>query len=351
MINLISVIVPVYNGEKYIRRCIESVINQSYRDIELILINDGSTDKSGQICYEYGLGDNRIRVINTRNNGPAAARNTGIENSRGSFIFFIDSDDLIEINALDLLVQSYHQTGADVIAGDFKIENHNRGLSPEDLFLFPGNKLLSRQDIVQYTRSYLKKPTGHSIFPYAWAKLFRSSIIKDNNIYFNTDLRVFEDISFVFDYLKYSNSAYYVKSRVYKYFVNDSPGSAGMKIYENPLGYKLALKTIGEFLKDNGLDDAVIEKELGHARISFAIRTFIRFFALNDNAGLKGVYSLILNMVNDHDIRNSLRFYSPSKGDSRVLPVLMKLKLILPIILVCRFEFYKKHKKRAVKCF
>lgn len=349
MINLISVIVPVYNGENYIRCCIESIINQSYRDIELILVNDGSTDDSGQICSEYGLSDSRIRVINTQNNGPAAARNIGIENSRGGFIFFIDSDDLLEINALDLLVQSYHQTRADVIVGDFKIENHNCGLSSEEVFFFPGNKLLVKQDIVQYTRMYLKKPTGYSIFIYTWAKLFRSSIIKDNSIYFDTNLRIFEDIAFVFKYLKFSNSAYYVKKHIYKYFIDNNFGSAGMKIYENPLGYKLALKIIGEFLKDNGLDEAIIERELGHARISFTIRTMVRFFMFNGNVGLKDVYGLISNMVNDQDIRNSLRFYTPSKGDSRALPVLIKLKLILPIMLVCKLKASQWHKKRAAK--
>lgn len=349
MISLISVIVPVYNGEKYIGRCIESIINQSCRDIELVIINDGSTDKSGQICSEYALSDNRIRVINTRNNGPAAARNIGIENSRGNFIFFVDSDDLLEINALDLLLQSYHQAGADVVVGDFKIEDHSCGLPSEDVFLFSSNKLLVRQDIVRCARSYLKKPTGYSIFIYTWAKLFKSSIIKDNRIFFNSDLRVFEDITFIFEYLKFSNSVCYVRNHVYKYFVNDNLRSAGLKIYENPLGYELALKTIGEFLKDNSLDDSIIERELGHARISFAIRTMVRFFTLNSSVGLRDIYSLILNMVNDRGIKNSLRFYSPAKGDSKVLSVLMKLKLIFPIILVCKYKAFQRHKKRAAK--
>ncbi|MDI6839397.1 MAG: glycosyltransferase family 2 protein [bacterium] len=86
--DLVSVIVPVYNSEKYFRRCIESIINQSYKNIEIILINDGSTDNSDEICDAYALSDNRIRVIHTKNNGPATARNIGIENSNGSFIFY-----------------------------------------------------------------------------------------------------------------------------------------------------------------------------------------------------------------------------------------------------------------------
>ena len=104
---LVSVIVPIYNSEQYLHRCIDSIVNQSYKDIEIILINDGSTDNSGEICNEYAVIDNRIKVMNTQNNGPAAARNIGIENSKGKFIFFVDSDDFIENDALKLLIESY----------------------------------------------------------------------------------------------------------------------------------------------------------------------------------------------------------------------------------------------------
>lgn len=122
--DLISIIVPVYNSEEYLRLCIESVINQSYKNIEIILINDGSTDNSGEICNTYANNDNRIRVIHTKNNGPATARNIGIENSKGSLIFFIDADDYIENNALELLVKNYNQHKAEIIVGDFnKIKN------------------------------------------------------------------------------------------------------------------------------------------------------------------------------------------------------------------------------------
>ena len=129
--DLVSVIVPVYNGEKYLRKCIESIINQTYANIEIILINDGSTDNSGVMCDSYAHSDNRIRVIHTQNNGPAAARNIGIENSKGEFVFFVDADDFIENNALNLLVENYNQYKADIIVGDFNnIRNDNSAPQP-----------------------------------------------------------------------------------------------------------------------------------------------------------------------------------------------------------------------------
>ena len=199
--DLVSVIVPVYNSEKYLRQCIESTINQSYKNIEVILINDGSTDNSGEMCDAYALSDNRIRVIHTKNNGPAAARNIGIKNSKGSFIFFIDADDFIENNALNLLIENYNQCRADIIIGDFKKIKNGNSIARYNS-IFSSSKLLTKQDIIDYTRCYLKKPNRFLLFAYCWGKLFKSSIILKNNIYFNTDMRTSEDGAFNFDYLK-----------------------------------------------------------------------------------------------------------------------------------------------------
>ena len=204
---------------------------------------------------------------------------------------------------------------------------------------------MAKQDIIDYVRNYLKKPTGYSLFIYNWGKLFKSSIIKDNNIYFNTDLHVFEDIPFNFEYLKFVSSVYYVKNKIYKYVIHDSPTSAGMKIYDNPVGYKFALKSIEEFLKGNGIDATMIEKEIGNACVFFTIRTMVRFFTLKGDVDLKQVYKLISNMINDSDIRQSLQFYAPSKGDSRILPIFMKLKLVWPIIWLCKYKARKRYKK------
>ena len=99
---MISVIVPVYNVEKYIRRCIESILIQEYRNFELILVDDGSTDSSGDICEEYAKDNNRITVIHQENKGLSGARNTGISNAKGEWVVFIDSDDYISKTMLGI---------------------------------------------------------------------------------------------------------------------------------------------------------------------------------------------------------------------------------------------------------
>ena len=100
----ISVIVPVYNAEKYLHRCIDSILSQTFTDFELLLINDGSKDSSGAICDEYAAKDNRVRVFHKENGGASSARNLGLDNAKGEWIAFVDSDDLLEVNMLNHLL-------------------------------------------------------------------------------------------------------------------------------------------------------------------------------------------------------------------------------------------------------
>jgi len=346
---LISVIAPVYNAEKYLNKCIESVIHQTYKNVELILINDGSTDNSADICNEYALSDNRIKVISTSNNGPGAARNIGIENSKGDFIFFVDADDFIEKNALNLLIEKYDQCKADVIVGDFKKIKDDVFNSGHER-VFSTSKLLTKQDIVDYTRSYLKKPNRFPLFAYSWGRLFKSSIIKENNILFNSDLRTFEDVAFNFDYLNYTNKIYFSEESIYNHLLHDNYSSATMMLSDKPkhlLGFRQALVNISSFLEkcNSGAD---IRKEVGHSDVFLTIIQLVRACGQINNSNKRRIYKLIHGIINDPSFRGNLRFYSPSKGDSRLLPFLIKLKLAWAIILVCRHKAHRRYGKGRV---
>ncbi len=115
---LISVIIPIYNVEEYLRECIDSVLNQTYQNFEIILVDDGSTDSSGTICDEYVDKDDRVSVVHQKNAGPSKTRNTGLENATGKYIYFLDSDDYIEKNALELLINTAESNDADLVFFD-----------------------------------------------------------------------------------------------------------------------------------------------------------------------------------------------------------------------------------------
>ncbi|MBQ0108398.1 MAG: glycosyltransferase family 2 protein, partial [Phascolarctobacterium sp.] len=123
---MLSVIVPVYKVEKYLPKCVDSIINQTYKDLEIILVDDGSPDNCPAICDEYAKKDSRIKVIHQENGGLCSARNTGIENAEGDFISFIDSDDWIEINMFEEALDYLHKHDLDVVCCDTKVIKGNR---------------------------------------------------------------------------------------------------------------------------------------------------------------------------------------------------------------------------------
>lgn len=196
----ISVIVPVYNSESTLNRCVDSILSQNFNKFELLLIDDGSTDRSGEICDEYAKKDFRVKVFHKENGGVSSARNVGLDNAKGEWITFVDSDDYIYNVAFDK-VQSYT---TDLLIFNYKIESDN--------------KLIDAPRIAQYDISQmLEKYLCFEIFRTPWAKFFRRDIIAD--LHFDTEMSIEEDTLFVIQYLiscssiTYCNVDYYVWKR------------------------------------------------------------------------------------------------------------------------------------------
>lgn len=177
---LISIIIPVYNIEKYIRQCLDSVINQTYRYLEILVVDDGSTDGSGKICDEYAE-DNRVKIIHQTNKGLSGARNVGIDIASGSFILLVDGDDYIELNTVECLLKACLDTNADVsCCGHYK-EYTNKSISHAlTKKSYEGKNLTS---VVMEGSTF-----GH----YAWGKLYKKELF--NNCRFPEDM-LFEDIA------------------------------------------------------------------------------------------------------------------------------------------------------------
>lgn len=169
MNELISVIVPVYNVQEYLGECIESIINQTYTNLEIILVDDGSTDGSGEICDAYKLKDSRIRVIHKANGGLSSARNQGIECSKGAYISFVDSDDWLELDFYQNLYDSIKMTKAEIATcGRYLVSNDSK----EAYYCCSCQKVYSRNDAL---REIFRLG---SIDVAAWDKLYCSSIFK-----------------------------------------------------------------------------------------------------------------------------------------------------------------------------
>ena len=168
---MISVIVPVYNVKDYLDRCVASLINQTYSNIEIILVDDGSTDESKDMCDKYATIDTRIKVIHQSNAGLSGARNTGLDNASGEYIYFVDSDDYLELNALELMINRSHRFNADVVACGIKNVFDNSELDYRFTSKDPGT-WSGKESVIQMMRT-------NNVCTVAWNKLYKANLWKD----------------------------------------------------------------------------------------------------------------------------------------------------------------------------
>ena len=194
---MFSIIVPVYNSEEYLDKCIQSILKQTYSTFEVILVDDGSKDKSLQICKEYANTDNRVKVLSFDNAGVSAARNRGIEEARGQYIVFIDSDDIVDKRLLEKLADSK----ADLVSIGF--DDYDYSSCPIEKFCFEDEfEIKSDSDILSFINR-----TGST---FVWAKRYKKSIIDLYNIRFEESLPFSEDIVFNNEYILHTNSLQYI---------------------------------------------------------------------------------------------------------------------------------------------
>lgn len=205
----ISVIVPVYNTEKYLRRCVDSILAQTFTDFELLLIDDGSTDTSGAICDEYASADSRVRVFHKPNGGVSSARNLGLDNAQGEWIAFADSDDYVEHDWLSSMVSLIH-ADCDLVCCGFQIHKADCSSIIGKGVSYNGNNT----GLVD-----LLKQTGME--GSLWNKLFRLSIIKSHNMKFNLNFIFREDEEFFFRYLVLCKKCASTDSPMYHYYEPD----------------------------------------------------------------------------------------------------------------------------------
>lgn len=209
----ISVVIPVYNVEKYIERCVNSVISQSFSDFEIILIDDGSTDRSGIICDKLENVDFRVRTYHKENGGVCSARNMGIENAKGDFLYFADPDDELETECLNILYDGIF--GNDMAIGGYVICDSY------------GNKTYEVNQRITETISpneaicLMIKSRYYYTLGMLWHSLFKTSIVKENNIRFHEGIYIYEDSLFTIEYLcKCSRFITFNTISVYKYYNN-----------------------------------------------------------------------------------------------------------------------------------
>lgn len=207
-----SIIVPVYNVRDYLGICIESIINQTLKDIEIICVNDGSTDDSLYILNEYAKRDYRIKVCDKTNGGSSSARNAGLDIAEGDYILFVDADDILEKNMCDRLYMEILQTGADIVVFGTKI--FPKYVADRHAWLWDNLNVNLKHYEGDCTKALFKEKASK---PFIWNKCYRNSIIQEMSIRFDTELALGEDNLFLFEIYPNAKQIVYIPDQLYKY--------------------------------------------------------------------------------------------------------------------------------------
>lgn len=221
---LVSVIVPVFNAELYISQCIKSILAQVYKNIEVIIIDDGSFDQSREILDNFALSDKRIRVIHKHNEGVSKTRNIGIAIAKGEYVTFVDADDTLNRNAIKIMVSLIEGWNADVVRTNYI--SFRSGIKKQRSIQL-AEKLYENDEIIDL----IKKVIMGEIQGYTWLLLIRIDILRKYNIYFDNSISMMEDTKFYVNLFNVCRSIYLSDTVTYNYMINTTSASRSIHNY------------------------------------------------------------------------------------------------------------------------
>lgn len=292
MDELISVIIPCFNVEKYIDRCMESVLNQTYQNLEIILVDDGSTDRTGEICDHYSKIDTRIKVIHKKNGGVSTARNIGLDICSGDFIFFVDSDDWISFNAIQYLYDLRKKYEADFSMAEYICVYNQKS---EAYCHYKEYELTQQEFLVK-----LFKIGTQENAQYPFAKLYKKKLF--NNIRFAADLLIAEDVLSTFQIALNSKGIAYSTKIIYFYYYN--PNSLTKKAFaDQSFDLIKAWDLVCENANQSGKSWISLHAQINRKRADFGILMDLAISNISLNRKLKYLPKI---QKNKFDLRNNV---------------------------------------------
>ncbi|MCD7033149.1 glycosyltransferase [Metabacillus sp. GX 13764] len=338
----VSVIIPVYNAEQYLDECIDSLLNQTLDEIEMIIVNDGSIDKSQQIIESYCRTDSRVRLFYQLNQGVSAARNKGLQMALGKYAAFVDADDYIEPDMLQTLYSSAEEGKYDVVITNFA--NEIKGIKRITKYPFPMNLLLDRQFIEEKILPYL---VGTDNFNSVCTKLYKTDIIQKHNIEFPLNVDLGEDGIFNMKFFSQAKKVMYIDYAGYNY--REVFGSATRNIIEKDY-FKRALE---EYIQP--LPEEVTKKinsdvitQLKSKKLINSIKAYIHIYFATGEIPFNRRYLYVKKMICHPLVQRALVSYLNSTAGigryERVLYLLINKKLTIGLYCITSYsQFRNRH--------
>lgn len=302
MDDLISIIIPVYNVEKYLRRCVDSVLSQTYKNFECILIDDGSSDSSSKICDEYLKYDNRIKVIHKSNGGLSSARNVGIENSSGEYFCFVDSDDWIDENYIDYLYKSLINSNAQIAASGISIVNEDMQVT--NTRIFPDSNLEKDNLFKELV------DINGDLYTMVTNKIFDKSLFNDVRF---TENRVYEDYIIISALYSKCEKMVTIGQSLYYYYQRNDSLIHKQKKAKNYLDHIYGCLERIRIFEENGYDYynkrnyITCLNDYQRILFGFSYTEFKNYYPLIKN-DMKCVSDVIINLY-ENNIKSKLYIY------------------------------------------
>lgn len=350
-ISCVSIIVPVYNTASYLRECMDSILCQTYENLEIILINDGSTDESGAICDEYVIRDKRVQVFHQKNIGVSSARNLGIEKATGKYLQFVDSDDVLSPNITKFLVDQLESN--EVQLAICNVEHFSSipdlPLSLNIRNIIPGIKSVSSFAILPCDIN--DKRYGHGFHEIAcpYARIFVRDIVVRFEIRFPVDVFFTEDVVFVYAYLSKIEKIC-SSDKVFYYYREHSTNSTSRQLCSEKdwasnfsRSYRLLVKILNSW---PNVDEDIKETALACLHCNHAIMIMFWIFVTRKHAPLAKLWNDVRYISSDEFSGKSLEFYVPEQGNSRLVPVLLRNNAPFTAYLAIWVHFWKTKVKR-----
>ena len=326
---IVSIIVPVFNGKQFIKNFLNILTRQNFNEkCEIIFVDDASTDDCFEIIKNYKSENLKLLSLE-KNSGPSAARNLGLKNAVGEFVFFIDVDDSIERDTLTKLYSAAIKNSCDYVCSDFKrIENSIN--QRENKFNYSEHKVFEKKDIMDAMQRELYDPSlGHLGLFGCNGRLIKRSLLVDNKIFFDESLWWTEDRAFSWDVLGVVKNARYIKEQLYSYYVYPNVKTLVIKGLEKSTPMK-TVKSIMNHVK-NGLDKKGFSQEIKTklSRQAIIFHTIQFLVSISRSIVLKKIdkkdgkilrRKFIYEILNDREVKNSIPYYVPSLKESRWIP-------------------------------
>ena len=323
---MISIIIPIYNSERYLPAMLDSILNQSFKDYELILVNDGSTDSSSQICHGYAKKHSGIRVFDRKNHGVASARNFGIGQAVGEFIWLMDSDDILLENALQVAVETQHRVDADVVVGgmEFYFAWEHRGENK----VIDCERVFSGNDFAQH---YSELFSRNYVSP-LWNKLIRRNLILDRGLWLQKGLSMYEDYLFSMDVLIEAGIVACVPTVFYRYMLRGKESLSRAYKKNVTAMFRVLHEKIMEYRENLG-------KQSQAARISLDnLMVYLAYECIkNESKSPQGAARNVRNLLKDPDFRKAMRQFHGYGMRYRGVHLLMKYRCTWLLCLYIKF--------------